>query len=371
MVRQEGLSRMDGDAAPYFRPHPSERDKGGPTRMPGGTARAGPNSLLQISPSGGATVSMRSMLVEPGRPNGTPAVTTTVSPRRAMRWARAMSRAVEQISSTCASCSLTTEYTPPGHGQSPRGTQVRGQAEDRRLGPLAGGAQGRVARLGVVHQHRHREDPADPADRAADRIGDGSVGLRTVDLELDVVVRLGLHLADDLRHHLYRLARVLSGGGFRRKHHRVGAGAHRGGYVGHLGAGRGGGEAHRLEHLGGHHHRLAELAADLDDAFLDARHALRRHLYAEVAARHHDRVGALGDRLDGAHRAGLLDLGHEEGLVADQPTGLVDVLRALHEGQRHPVDPQFQAEGQVAAVLVGQRAELQHRFWHVDALAIG
>lgn len=98
----------------------------------------------------------------------------------------------------------------PGYGQSPRGAQVRGQAEDRRLGPLAGGAQGRVARLGVVHQHRHREDPADPADRAADRIGDGSVGLRTVDLELDVVVRLGLHLADDLRHHLYRLARVLS-----------------------------------------------------------------------------------------------------------------------------------------------------------------
>lgn len=133
----------------------------------------------------------------------------------------------------------------------------------------------------------------------------------------------------------------------------------------------GAGEAHRLEHLGGHHHRLAELAADLDDAFLDAWHALRRHLYAEVAARHHDRVGALGDRLDGAHRAGLLDLGHEEGLVADQPTGLVDVLRALHEGQRHPVDPQFQAEGQVAAVLVGQRAELQHRFRHVDTLAIG
>lgn len=57
-------------------------------------------------------VSIRSMLVEPGRSDGTSVVTTTVSPRHAMRWARVMSRAIEQISSTCASYSLITEYTP-------------------------------------------------------------------------------------------------------------------------------------------------------------------------------------------------------------------------------------------------------------------
>ncbi|MDT4851699.1 hypothetical protein FQZ97_858900 [compost metagenome] len=69
-------------------------------------------------------------------------------------------------------------------------------------------------------------------------------------------------------------------------------------------------------------------------------------------------------------RRGLLDLGHEEGLALDQLTGLEDVLGALDERQGDPVDPQVQAEVQVAAILLGQWAELQHRFGHVDALAI-
>ncbi|MNZ95010.1 hypothetical protein D3C78_1141350 [compost metagenome] len=71
------------------------------------------------------------------------------------------------------------------------------------------------------------------------------------------------------------------------------------------------------------------------------------------------------------HRRGLLDLRHQCGPAIDQLAGLDDILRALHEGQRYPVDAQLQAEGQVAAVLGGQRAELQHRLRHVDALAVG
>ncbi|MNQ86626.1 hypothetical protein D3C85_1018250 [compost metagenome] len=67
----------------------------------------------------------------------------------------------------------------------------------------------------------------------------------------------------------------------------------------------------------------------------------------------------------------LLDLGHEEGAALDQLAGFDYVFRALHEGQRHPVHAQLQAEVQVAAVLGGQRAELQHGFRHVDALAVG
>ncbi|MNH29319.1 hypothetical protein D3C79_895460 [compost metagenome] len=45
-------------------------------------------------------VSIRSVLVDPGLPKGTPAVINRVSPRLAMPWAWAISSAVEQISST-------------------------------------------------------------------------------------------------------------------------------------------------------------------------------------------------------------------------------------------------------------------------------
>ncbi|MNC68486.1 hypothetical protein D3C75_1190900 [compost metagenome] len=57
-------------------------------------------------------VSIRRLLVEPGLPNGTPAVISNVSPRLAMPWAWAISSAVETTSSTWRKRSLTTECTP-------------------------------------------------------------------------------------------------------------------------------------------------------------------------------------------------------------------------------------------------------------------
>ncbi|MNE06255.1 hypothetical protein D3C80_988390 [compost metagenome] len=71
------------------------------------------------------------------------------------------------------------------------------------------------------------------------------------------------------------------------------------------------------------------------------------------------------------HGGRLLDLRHEEGAILDQLTGFDDVFRALHEGQGHPVHAQLQAEVEVAAILGGQRRELQHGFGYVDALAVG
>ena len=71
------------------------------------------------------------------------------------------------------------------------------------------------------------------------------------------------------------------------------------------------------------------------------------------------------------HRRRLLDLGHQEGAITDQLTGFDNVFRALHKRQRDPVHAQLQAETQVAAVFLGQRAQLQHRFWNVDAFAVG
>ena len=66
----------------------------------------------------------------------------------------------------------------------------------------------------------------------------------------------------------------------------------------------------------------------------------------------------------------LLDLGDDAGPAIDQPAGLDHVVRPLHEGQGHPVDAELEAEGEVGAVLVGQRREVAARAGHVHALAV-
>ena len=48
--------------------------------------------------------------------------------------------------------------------------------------------------------------------------------------------------------------------------------------------------------------------------------------------------------LDGG---GFLQLGHDGGRAADLAAEFFHVLRALHKGERHPVDAEFQAEGEI------------------------
>ena len=96
-------------------------------------------------------------------------------------------------------------------------------------------------------------------------------------------------LSHDLGHHRDRLDRVFARRGLAREHHRVGAVVDR---VGHVGCLRPRGPRildHRLQHLRRRDHRLAILRSAADDVLLDRRHLLRRHLHAQVAARHHDR----------------------------------------------------------------------------------
>ena len=59
------------------------------------------------------------------------------------------------------------------------------------------------------------------------------------------------------------------------------------------------------------------------------------------------------------------------GLAAHQLAQLFHVLRTLHERQGHPIDAEFEREGQVAAVLFGQRRNRQDRADDADALALG
>jgi hypothetical protein len=69
-------------------------------------------------------------------------------------------------------------------------------------------------------------------------------------------------------------------------------------------------------------------------------------------------------------RGRLLDLGHQRRAPGDQAPGLGQVLRALDEGQRDPVDPEVEAEAQVGAVLLSERRDRQHGAGHVDALVV-
>src|SRR4029079_16848176 len=99
-----------------------------------------------------------------------------------------------------------------------------------------------------------------------------------------------------------------------------------------------------------------------DDALLDRRHALDVHLHAEIAARHHHRVGRGDDRVEMLYRLRRLDLDDDVGRavprleLAPQPG---DVFRAAHERQRHEIDVAGVVRGpvEIVQILVGQRAD--------------
>ncbi len=103
---------------------------------------------------------------------------------------------------------------------------------------------------------------------------------------------------------------------------------------------------------------------------MQRRHRLGRKLDTQIAARDHRRIGELEDFLDPLHARRLFELDEQRRLAADQRPRLGDVLGALHERQRDPVDMLFEREGQVLAVLFGQRRERHDDVGDVDALAI-
>ena len=127
---------------------------------------------------------------------------------------------------------------------------------------------------------------------------------------------------------------------------------------------------HRFQHLGRDDHRLALQPAQLHQLLLPARHVLVRDLDAEIAAGHHDRVGQADDVLDPFQGLRLLDLGEQGRLAADQPARLDQVGGLLDEGERDEIDPELEPEGEILAVLGGQRREVEGGVGQVDALAV-
>ena len=70
-------------------------------------------------------------------------------------------------------------------------------------------------------------------------------------------------------------------------------------------------------------------------------------------------------------RLRLLDLRHHIGALAGDRLDLGDVLGALHEGERHPVDVLVERGVQIGAVLVRHRRGRQHGVGQADALLVG
>ncbi len=98
---------------------------------------------------------------------------------------------------------------------------------------------------------------------------------------------------------------------------------------------------------------------------------LERHFDAEVAARHHHRVGDGEDVVETLDRLRLFDLGHHQRAIAGDRLHLDDVLGALDERQRDPVDALLQRRGEIGAVLFGHRRGRDRRVGQADALLVG
>ena len=167
-----------------------------------------------------------------------------------------------------------------------------------------------------------------------------------------------------------RLDRILARRRFRRQHHGVGAVEDRGGDVGDFGAGRHRARDHRFQHLGRDHHRLAGAAAQPRHFLLHAGHFFQRHFDAEIAARHHQRVGEFENVAEPGDRLRLFDLGHHGGAAARDLLGLGDVFRPLNEGQRDPVDAGIERGFEIGDVLRRQRRHRNDGVGQADALAV-
>ncbi len=111
----------------------------------------------------------------------------------------------------------------------------------------------------------------------------------------------------------------------------------------------------------------------IDQLALDQRHLLRRHFYAEVAARHHDGVRGLDNGFDVFHRLRRLDLGDDRRrrtCPPDQPPQAFDIPGGAHEGQRQVIDAEADGKLGVGNVLRRQRGCGDFRVGQVDALVV-
>ncbi len=260
---------------------------------------------------------------------------------------------------------------PPGERQHPRGADVRGEGHYRHSASFPRGAKGGRSRRGIGDDGGGADGAGDLRGGGADGIGGGCLQMAMLGIDDAAIDGVFFCYLGDAAHHADRSQRIAPRGAFRRQHDRVRAVINGVGDIGHLGPCRHGGGDHALQHLRRDDDGLARLARAGDDMLLDGRDFLHRHLDAKIAARHHDGVGEVDDLVNIANGGGLFDLRHDSGAPGDKLLDFGDILGPLHEGQRDPVDPEFEREIQIAAVLVGQRAHADDGIGYAHPLAIG
>src|SRR6266540_3649625 len=151
---------------------------------------------------------MRTMLVAPGVPSGTPATMMTRWPDWAKPSAKAMRQARSTMSSWSRASSATTQWTPHTSAS---------------LRPLARDPQRGRARRGPAHDRGEIEGLGDLARGGRDGVGAGRFRIGALGVDDGAIGRIALDFLGDAVHRGDRFDRELPRGGFRRQHHRVGA----------------------------------------------------------------------------------------------------------------------------------------------------
>ena len=227
---------------------------------------------------------MRSMLVAPGVPKGTPAVMM-------MRWPGAgeivlegqPAGAVDHL--VLVACILADNaMRAPHQRQTARRGDDRGDRDDRRRGPLAGGPQAGGAGGRVADDGGQVQRFGDLAGRGRDRVGTRRFRLSALGVHDVGVVRVALDLFRHPVHRRDRLDREFARRRFGRQHDRIRPFEDSVGDVRYLCTGGNGRGDHRFQHLRRDHHRLAGAARGARDLLLDAGNLFQRHFHAEVAA---------------------------------------------------------------------------------------
>ncbi len=126
-----------------------------------------------------------------------------------------------------------------------------------------------------------------------------------------------------------------------------------------------------FKHLGRNHDRLAGTPRGPDDLFLQARYFFQRHLDAQIAARHHQRIGEFQDFRETVDRLGLFDLGEDTDAAARDLADFRQIVGPLNEGKRDPVDIGVERRNQVLVVFLRQRTDRNFSVGDADALAVG
>ena len=178
----------------------------------------------------------------------------------------------------------------------------------------------------------------------------------------------------DMHHHLKRFHRIFALGCLAGQHHRVRTVVYGVGNVGNFRPGRTWIADHGIQHLGCRDDRLIIVITFLDHHLLQIGHFLRRDLYAQVPAGHHDSVRAADDLIDVLNPFRILDLSDNWNIwraaLPKECLDLQDALCIADKGSRDKVNLLLYAEADILSVLIGNGRQAHRYIRHIDAFAL-